>query len=810
MPTPLMPSSYQARVYDFVQHASGSAVVIAVAGSGKTTTILEALRLIPPSQSVQLFAFNTAIAAELRSRLPPALRHVHAATFHSVGYRALCTYFQVKSLETNGRKLHQIARQPRHPDPNTPVPRYVPDEAHWMPKGYQAFAIDLVSLAKGAGIGIVEPDTDEAWWRLVNVHDLELDDEEDEATGIQYARQLLARSNHTAEDFQIDFDDQLYLPCLWNLPVEKKDWVFVDEAQDVNPIRLELIQRVLKPGGRLIAVGDPNQCQPAGTVVEKAIKAGRFGVKERTLVPIESIKKGDYVSSYSFRDGRIYARKVTTVASRPYEGKLVHVTARNQDSRYTLNHRCVVRRRVLDYCVYVMQRGRNFRIGSSRTAHPTLGVGPLLRMRAEDAEAVWILQTYPTKREAQIVEAQLSAYYHLPQLMFTAKGGACQMTQVDLDSVWREINNAEHADRCLAHFGRLRAHPYFVRGQQQVSLKRPHECIAANLLLGSEMRLRTGEWAPILFHQTMYSGLVYSLEVEREQRYFADGILTHNSIYGFTGAMVDSLDQIRDRYEAIELPLSVSYRCPKAIVARAQTLVPQIEAAPEAPEGDVCRLSLADTLARLTAADAVLCRTNAPLVNLAYYCIRHQIGVQLLGRDLGKGLLSLIEKMHTPSIDKLSERLHEYRTREMQKFVERDLPAKAASVADKVDCLEAILQHLPEDDRTVAALQTSIRGLFGDDQDPKPRLTLSTVHKAKGKEWPQVAILCDFLMPAVYAREAWEREQEDHVQYVAWTRAKERLIFVQEDQGPFAPRPTPNWASARTDDRARREKGVRF
>lgn len=42
------------------------------------------------------------------------------------------------------------------------------------------------------------------------------------------------------------------------------------------------------------------------------------------------------------------------------------------------------------------------------------------------------------------------------------------------------------------------------------------------------------------------------------------------AIYGFRGANTDSMDRIRSRFSCKTLPLSVSYRCPKAIVREAQ------------------------------------------------------------------------------------------------------------------------------------------------------------------------------------------------------------------------------------------------
>jgi superfamily I DNA/RNA helicase len=56
-------------------------------------------------------------------------------------------------------------------------------------------------------------------------------------------------------------------------------------------------------------------------------------------------------------------------------------------------------------------------------------------------------------------------------------------------------------------------------------------------------------------------------------------------------------------------------------------------------------------------------------------------------------------------------------------------------------------------------------------------LTLSTIHKAKGREWEQVywlnrATTC----PSPWARQDWQKEQEKNLCYVAATRAKHELI----------------------------------
>lgn len=63
-------SAYQAAVFDHFRYGRGSVIIDAGAGSGKTTTLKNALVYLPPSAHVQLFAFGRDPAAELKARSP--------------------------------------------------------------------------------------------------------------------------------------------------------------------------------------------------------------------------------------------------------------------------------------------------------------------------------------------------------------------------------------------------------------------------------------------------------------------------------------------------------------------------------------------------------------------------------------------------------------------------------------------------------------------------------------------------------------------------------------------------------------------
>lgn len=59
------------------------------------------------------------------------------------------------------------------------------------------------------------------------------------------------------------------------------------------------------------------------------------------------------------------------------------------------------------------------------------------------------------------------------------------------------------------------------------------------------------------------------------------------AIYGFTGADSDALAIIKDALQAKEFPLTITYRCPKAVVEEANRLVPDLIAHESAPSGKV-------------------------------------------------------------------------------------------------------------------------------------------------------------------------------------------------------------------------------
>ncbi len=255
----------------------------------------------------------------------------------------------------------------------------------------------------------------------------------------------------------------------------------------------------------------------------------------------------------------------------------------------------------------------------------------------------------------------------------------------------------------------------------------------------------------------------------------------HQAIYGFTGASHDALALIGELFECKTLPLTVTYRCPRNVVAFAQQWVSHIQAHESAPAGEVRSISLSKFNELRPGPDSViLCRNTKPLVQMAFDLIRRKIPCHVEGREIGQGLLKLANKWKAvKTIQDLNERLTKYLADEHYRLTKRGQEQKAQDVQDKVMTLRVLMEELSPRE-PVYALTAVVNSLFKDTNGGRREtVTLSTIHKAKGREWPIVYLLDRAnLMPSPFARQEWQKAQEINLMYVAVTRAQESLIEI--------------------------------
>lgn len=228
------------------------------------------------------------------------------------------------------------------------------------------------------------------------------------------------------------------------------------------------------------------------------------------------------------------------------------------------------------------------------------------------------------------------------------------------------------------------------------------------------------------------------------------------AIYAFRGASSSSFSELSERFGLRELPLTVSFRCPKSVGREAAYYVSDFSCLPSAPEGQLIRVTSANPQPGQT----VICRYNAPLIDLAFACLRRRLPVNYLGRDFLSGIKTLHKKHPTPSA------LEVWLKRKQEEAKSAGAKARAE---DQFNSLMTLHTAAADQHTTVEALiEDLLRGVKSGQA-----VTLSTVHKAKGLEWNDVTLLRYDLSA--------DGGQEANINYVGVTRAQQTLRLQRKD-----------------------------
>lgn len=244
----------------------------------------------------------------------------------------------------------------------------------------------------------------------------------------------------------------------------------------------------------------------------------------------------------------------------------------------------------------------------------------------------------------------------------------------------------------------------------------------------------------------------------------------NQAIYGFRGADSESIARLQRELHATELGLSITYRCGRSIVERAQAFVPGFTAGPENPDGVVSSLHLSKLVATAGPGDFILSRLNAPLVSLAMSLLRSGKRTQIAGRDIGSGLKALVRKLKGRSIPDMLAKIAAWE----QKEVARMIKAKREDRVDAIRDQAEMLISLTDGAKSVDDVIGRIEALFTDDGlGAAGVITCSSVHRAKGLEAERVFVLRDTIRD--------HNQEERNIHYVAITRAKRELVFVYKE-----------------------------
>lgn len=219
-------------IYDWVKNGSGNAIIQAVAGSGKTTTLIKIGELIPKYKKRVFVSFNKSVIKKLITSGVS-----EAKTLHSLGWGFMTRKYGTQFDEYKVKKL-------------------ISDEIKDIPQYYQGqyayFLKEIISKIKNSNTDYNNLTELEELRETYNISEEPIEDRM--MTAIH---NIMEKNNKDVKT--MDYDDELYLPVVKNIIIPNYDWILVDESQDLNKIQFEFIERMRNELTRVVVVGDQHQ-----------------------------------------------------------------------------------------------------------------------------------------------------------------------------------------------------------------------------------------------------------------------------------------------------------------------------------------------------------------------------------------------------------------------------------------------------------------------------------------------------------------------------------------------------------------------
>jgi len=237
-------SEEQEKIFEFANKGVFNMIVQAVAGAGKTTTLVECVNRIRPDRKILLLAHNRSTRDTLKERIGER-ENVRIFTLHGLAWRLYVEHFEETpeinedkyrayvnaNIETIGSELYKALSQSKR-------------------MMYKANAFQLIDMAR---------------------YNLKQSEKEIRKMATKkYGMSLIADECHFVARVlnwgmenrkTVDYEDLLWLPSQFGYFTKKylADIIMLDEAQDASIAQQDVIKRCFKRETRLFAFGDEDQ-----------------------------------------------------------------------------------------------------------------------------------------------------------------------------------------------------------------------------------------------------------------------------------------------------------------------------------------------------------------------------------------------------------------------------------------------------------------------------------------------------------------------------------------------------------------------
>lgn len=261
----------------------------------------------------------------------------------------------------------------------------------------------------------------------------------------------------------------------------------------------------------------------------------------------------------------------------------------------------------------------------------------------------------------------------------------------------------------------------------------------------------------------------------------------NQAIYGFAGADAQACQHMQDRLDksiggVLNLPLTYTRRCSKAVVEYARQFVPDFKYFPDAADGKIDNDKEETFLDRVKPGHMVVCRTNAPLLICCLKLFKQRRSFKTTVKNDFEKMIELVESFECSSLKELDSHLEAWKEAQLDRSKGHE--QRCIQIVDVVDAIKAGMTMVI----SVGELLQMLRDVFGishnkgDVKEDKVRkiiddaIYLSSIHQSKGLEARTIWWLQYDLVPHPKARLL---EQERNLQWVASTRAIDTLVLVK-------------------------------
>ena len=464
-----------------VTHTSGPLLIVAGAGTGKTTVITRRLawlieQKLAKSNEILALTFTDKASEEMEERLDKLLPYGYVdlwvSTFHSFCEKILKAHGLDIGLSTDFKLLSQtdawlLIRQNLEKfnldyyrplgNPTKFIQALIThfsrlkDEEIW-PGEYLEYA-EKLRLNAGARVDeggvkvrskmldvrgkMSKKDTSNIQHPTSNSN--EIARIEEVANAYHVYQQLLHENNYLDFGDLINYTLKLFRTRKNLLAQFQKQfkYILVDEFQDTNWAQYELVKLLAGNKRNVAVVGDDDQCLPPDTNIET--KEGRKKIKD--------IKQGDLVTT-AVGKGYLSYKNVTRIFKNKKKTNFItFITKRGFKIKVTDNHKmfCFIPPRGDSkyFYVYLMHRqGLGWRMGITNDL--------TVRLRLErSADKIIAIKSCDSEREARYYETLYSLKYNIPTVCFKDRKGVVIKNEW-LQRLYKDIDTEENVKKLAA------------------------------------------------------------------------------------------------------------------------------------------------------------------------------------------------------------------------------------------------------------------------------------------------------------------------------------------------------------------------